>query len=157
MNDHEAVQRLARLEGSMESMSQALARIEGFIQRVVNPIDRNLAELATNFKHLEGKVLETREQGSQCADAHKAASKMLGERIDAVHEKASALENRSTGALRMAMWFCAVFSGAAIAAGGWLFSQVGEGSRVNAVQQQRIEQLERQVLELRQDIRAPAK
>jgi len=157
MNDHEAVQRLARLEGQMESVSQALSRIENVIQQVINPIDRRMGELTLSVQHLQEKVQDTREQTVGCAEAHKASTKQLTERVDAVHDMAAALENKSTAGLRVALWFCGIFGAITFSAGGWLVAQVGKNTEMNLVQQQRIEQLEKQLVDVRDQQRTATK
>ena len=157
MNDHEAVQRLARLEGQMESVSQAVSRIENFFQQVINPIDRRMGEMSLSLQHLQEKVLDTREQTVACNESHKASTKQLTERIDDVHDTAAALENKATAGLRVALWFCGVFSAIVFSAGGWLVAQVGKNTEMNLVQQQRIEQLEKQLVDVRDQQRAATK
>jgi hypothetical protein len=153
----ETGQRLARLEGKMESVVEVVQRIENGLQRVIGPLDRGLAELTIQFQHLQEKVSDTREQTVACAEAHKASSKQLDERIQDVHDKHAALENKTTGGLRVAMWICGGVSAAMFAAGSWVVVQVGKNAELNAVHQQRIEQLEKQVAEARDEARAGRK
>ena len=153
MNDSESVQRLARLEGQMDSVAQAVSRIESFIQQVINPIDRRMGEVQLQLQHLQEKVSDTREQTAACNESHKSATKLLTEKIDAVHDQAAKLEAKSTAGLRVAVWFCGIFGAIVFAAGSWIFAQVGKNTEVNAVQQQRIDQLEKQTLELREELR----
>jgi hypothetical protein len=149
----DGVQRLARLEGKMESVSESVQRIESAIQRLMGPIDRNLTELQMNVRHMDEKLQDTREQTAACNEGHKASTKALTTSIDAVSKQASALESKATAGLRVAVWFCGVFSAIVFAAGGWIFAQVGKNTEINAVQQQRIDQMEKQLLDVREEAR----
>lgn len=151
MNDQESIQRLTRVEERMLTMSDALGRIEQVIQRVINPIDRSLAELTLNMTHMAEKLAETREQTVACAESHRLSSKQLDERLDKVHEMTAALENKTTAGLRVAQWFCGGIAAVTLSAGGWLISEASTGSRMMAVQQQRIEQLEKQIIDIRHE------
>lgn len=149
----EGVQRLARLEGQMESVFQSVQRIEQVIQKVVGPIDRSLGEMTINMRHLGEKLQETREATAACNESHRASTELMKERVDGVHDQTCKLENKATAGLRVAVWFCGIFSAVAFGSGGWIFAQVGKNTEINAVQQQRIEQLEKQVSDIRTDER----
>lgn len=156
MND-EAVQRLARLEGKMESISEVVQRIETVVQRIVGPIDRSLAELTVQVRHMGEKLQETREATVACNEAHKATTQQLSIRINDVHDQHEKFQAATTAGLHLAQWLAGGFALVVFAVGGWFFAQVGKNTEINAVQQQRIEQLERLMSEVRHQPAPPAK
>lgn len=155
MNE-DAVLKLATLETKFDAFSDAVSRIERVMERNLARAEANdgtVRELVLQQQHTQERLNEVRRATELCTEAHRAANDSLAKRLTDTHDRVAALENKSGSALRVVAWFCGVFSAALLGTGSWAFNQISESTRVNGLQQQRIERLEHELRETREDVR----
>lgn len=134
--------KLAQVEIKLQSVVSIVERIESTIERFVS-LDRTIAELAIQHSHTQEKIADLRNSVTVCNQAHRVATEALTIKTNATHDKVNELENKSSGALRIVSWFCGLATAGLLASGAWVFQTASESAKVNAVQQERIERMER--------------
>lgn len=134
--------KLAQVEVKLQSVVAIVERIESFIERFVS-IDRTIAELVIQHSHTQEKIADLRNSVAAGNQAHRAAIDALSARVEGAVDRGNALENKSSGALKIVSWFCGLATAAMIGCGSWVFQTASDSAKVNAVQQERIERLER--------------
>lgn len=136
--------KLATLEGHMSGLTDAMRRIEEQLQKLVT-LDRTVAEIMVRQTHTGDALTHVRTRIEENRSAGEQAAVRLHERVDTVTQAATAFHARVTGALYVLVALLGVITGGA----GWVLLRVDENTRVNAVQEQRLQRLEDDLKQLR--------
>lgn len=135
--------KLASLEGQLSVMNQAMARIEDQLQKVVM-LDRAVAEITVRQLHTSDAIDHVRQRLEEQRETQDATAGRLHARIDTSTRESSRFENKVTGALYVVVALLGIVAGAA----GWVLLRLDDNTRINAVQEMRIDRLEYELKEL---------
>lgn len=135
--------KLASMEGQLAVVAPSLQRIEEQLQRLVM-LDKTVAELAVRQSHSVDAISHIRERIDENRTQQVSAHTALTARVEETARSSARFENRISGALYVVMSLLAV----AATCGGWLLNRVDEMSKTNAVQENRLASLERDMTKL---------
>jgi len=140
--------KFAHMEGKVERIEAIVERIEKAVSGVLS-LDRTIAEVALQQKHMAEKLADVRQDVAECNATHKAGLDQVAVKLALVSDKHNELENKSAGALRVMGWISGIIVTVMLSCGAWVFNRATENARLLSVQQVQIERLQKEVAEQR--------
>lgn len=143
--EHEWMNKLANVEGQLSVMAGSMQRIEDQLDRVVS-LDRSMAEVVLRQSHTADALDHIRRRVDENRAIQHEADNAIASKIETVAAASSRFENRVQGALYVVVMLIGLVGGL----GGWILNRVDGNTQSNALQQQRLERLERDLETLKQ-------
>lgn len=132
--------KLANVEGQLAGLQDGQSRIEDQLHKVLQ-LDRTVAEVVVRQAHTSDAIDHVRKRLDESRVNLEQADTKMSERIDL----ASMFHGRVTGALYVIVALLGALAGAA----GWVLLRVEDNSRMNAVQEMRLQLIEEDLRRMR--------